>query len=107
MAAAGVGSLLSPAALGLASAVILLVCVVALYLRQRPATNGAAGHKAAAALDSDAAEEGSGPPKRRAKLLYGTQTGTAERFSKQLKGELQAKYGGDTVFEVRQCCGHG
>ena len=40
-------------------------------------------------------------PKRTVTLLFGTQTGTAERFSKQLKTELAQRYGDhETAYEV-------
>ena len=38
--------------------------------------------------------------KEKVTLLFGTQTGTAERFAKQLKTELQQKYGDDTLYNV-------
>ena len=33
-------------------------------------------------------------------LLFGTQTGTAERFCKQLKRELKQKFGEDTRYRI-------
>lgn len=40
-------------------------------------------------------------PKQTVTLLFGTQTGTAERFSKQLKTELAQRYGDqETAYEV-------
>ena len=90
-------SLIPP--LGLASAVLLLLSLIVLFLRHRggetPATKPVSINGAAAAVSS--ADE---PVKPRCVLLYGTQTGTAERFAKQLKSELLLRYGDDTVFEV-------
>ena len=102
MAAEGLGALLSAGPLGIAAAAILLLSLLVLWARHRPALNGGgkAGPKAACAEAADEDSEAAGPPKRRAVLLYGTQTGTAERFSKQLKGELQTRYGDETAFEV-------
>ena len=89
--------------LTLASGVILVLSALVLWLRHRPtAANGT--HIAAEApakkpqQGADVTEE-KAAPKRRSVLLYGTQTGTAERFAKQLKGELQIRYD-DTAFEV-------
>jgi sulfite reductase alpha subunit-like flavoprotein len=36
----------------------------------------------------------------RCTVIYGTQTGTAERFAKSLKSQLESKYGGSTQVEV-------
>lgn len=40
------------------------------------------------------------PSKPVCRLLYGTQTGTAERFAKQLAKELKTKYGDSTIIDV-------
>ncbi|GAX85062.1 hypothetical protein CEUSTIGMA_g12482.t1 [Chlamydomonas eustigma] len=40
------------------------------------------------------------PNKPRIRILYGTQTGTAERFSKQIQKSLKAKYGNSTTIDV-------
>ncbi|GLI60603.1 hypothetical protein VaNZ11_002776 [Volvox africanus] len=41
------------------------------------------------------------PSKPIVRILYGTQTGTAERFSKQLGNELRSRYGDSTTVDVR------
>jgi NADPH-ferrihemoprotein reductase len=38
--------------------------------------------------------------RQRATILYGTQTGTAERFAKSLRAQLDSRYGVSTSFEV-------
>ena len=38
--------------------------------------------------------------KQRCSILFGTQTGTAERFAKSLKSQLESKFGANTAFDV-------
>jgi NADPH-ferrihemoprotein reductase len=38
--------------------------------------------------------------RQRCTILFGTQTGTAERFAKSLKSQLESKYGAHTAFDV-------
>ena len=85
-------------ALGLASAVILLLSLVVLLVRHRGSKQGGP-RKASAFLNGEraAAEEDDRP---KALILFGTQTGTAERFSKQLKSELAVRYGEGNKYEV-------
>ncbi|KAI8472971.1 MAG: NADPH-cytochrome P450 reductase [Monoraphidium minutum] len=79
-----------------AAALAAIVLVVLLKLRG----SGGGGLKA---------PKGSLPPRKSLQLddsvpsirvLYGTQTGTAERFSKSLAAELRRKYGETTAIEV-------
>ena len=81
--------------------VLLVVLVAVLLLRGRG--KGASGTAAAPV-------KGSVPPtdeshildgRPRVTVLYGTQTGTAERFSKQLANELRHKYGASTAVDVK------
>ena len=85
-------------ALGLAAAVILILSVVVLLLRHRNSKPGGA-RKASTVLNGEHAAPQDDRPK--ALILFGTQTGTAERFSKQLKAELAARYGEGNRYEVQ------
>ncbi|KAF6251355.1 NADPH-cytochrome P450 reductase [Scenedesmus sp. NREL 46B-D3] len=78
---------LSPG-IAVASLVLLVFTILLLYLKPKSSIKRA----------STAAEEDLGKPSVR--ILYGTQTGTAERFSKQLGNELRRKYGDGTLVEV-------
>lgn len=85
--------------LGLASIAILGVCLFILYLRNRTPPEPVKIVKVSAA-DKETPPANDGPPKPRCLLLFGTQTGTAERFAKQLKTELTVRYGKDCTFDV-------
>ena len=91
-------SLLPP--LGLASVIILALSLFILYLRQRGSIEPAVVVKVNLEQDAAAPVQDDQVTKQRYLLLYGTQTGTAERFSKQLKAELQVRYGNDCAFDV-------
>ncbi|KAJ9517855.1 hypothetical protein QJQ45_004205 [Haematococcus lacustris] len=87
-------------ALGVASAIALSVSLAFLIYRRTDtsARQGAAvARKLSSAIRQASLEN---PNKPRVRILYGTQTGTAERFSKQLAGELRNKYGESTIVDV-------
>jgi hypothetical protein len=85
-------------ALALASAAVLLLSLLVLLLRHRAGGKGAAAGKAPTAGVTGKA--GSEADKPRVLLLFGTQTGTAERFAKQLKTELATRYGDASAYDV-------
>lgn len=80
--------------LGLASALLIAVSICVVYLRHRQSSVSAVAvgkelqqqHQNGVSLS----EQHNGP---KVTLLYGTQTGTAERFAKQLKNEMVSRYG--------------
>lgn len=85
-------------ALGLASVIILVLSIAVLLYRHRSSKSGA-GRKASIFLNGEqAANKEDDRPK--VLILFGTQTGTAERFSKQLKSELAVRYGEGNRYEV-------
>lgn len=83
-------------ALGLASVVILVLSIVVLVFRHRSSKPGG-GRKTSVVVNGEANIEDT---RQKALILFGTQTGTAERFSKQLKSELAARYGDGNRYEV-------
>jgi NADPH-ferrihemoprotein reductase len=91
------------ALLGIIVAVVLGLVLIAFVFRSKPAVNGSVaskekgasgigGRKANGVANGDATED-----KPAVRVLYGTQTGTAERFSKQLAAELRKRFSGATV----------
>jgi NADPH-ferrihemoprotein reductase len=92
---------MEPQALGLVALAVIAFLFVLLKLK---GSGGAApgGGKAGkgstkTVVDVEADADGAKPVIR---ILYGTQTGTAERFSKALGAELRRKYGDSTLVDV-------
>jgi NADPH-ferrihemoprotein reductase len=85
--------------------VALLVASLATALllnwrRAAPAVASPAKAKAAADAEPAAAPAAPADARDRCTLLFGTQTGTAERFAKSLRSQLDSKYGAHTTFDV-------
>lgn len=96
------GVLADPLLASIAGALLLVVLLIAFAIVRRPSLldylrGGGAGKvsSTAGAVDED---EDAGKPK--VTILFGTQTGTAERFSKQLKSDLLSRYGKGNAISV-------
>ena len=83
--------------LALASVAVLVLSLAILLLRHWRSGKGGTGKPAAKGAAGKASSEANKP---RVLVLFGTQTGTAERFSKQLKAELQTRYGDASTYDV-------
>lgn len=83
-----------PSIIALVSAVVLGASLLVLLTRRAPK----------ARHDSKPQSNGTvhvtTSSKDRCTILFGTQTGTAERFAKSLRSQLESKYGSHTAFEV-------
>lgn len=86
-----------PLPLAGASLLILVVSIFLLFIKQRKSAVSN-GKPASKQIDVVASSEADNRPSVR--ILFGTQTGTAERFSKQLGNELRRKYGDAINVEV-------
>lgn len=90
------GSYLST--LGLASVLLIAASGLVLYLRHRPAPESAI--QVGKALQQNGVSQPETPSGPKVTLLYGTQTGTAERFAKQLKNEMASRYGDSNHYSI-------
>lgn len=90
--------------LSIAAGVITLAISLVLLVWQKvtsKAGSSAAQQKAAEDAKPAQATDGAHPDKQTVWLMFGSQTGTAERFAKQLRSELETRYGEETHFAVK------
>lgn len=88
---------------GLVSVVVVLLSTLLLYFRSKSSLvskDSSAGGKAIQVTATGAAAEDKSDTRPRCTLLYGTQTGTAERFAKDLRMQLTQRYGDSMVFDT-------
>lgn len=96
----GKDSLTPTSLVAIVSAVVLGASLIALLARK--SQQATAGHHDTSAPPPCTNGEVHAPVshKDRCTILFGTQTGTAERFAKSLRSQLESKYGSHTDFEV-------
>ncbi|DBA86516.1 TPA: hypothetical protein ACH3X2_005492 [Trebouxia sp. C0005] len=85
--------------LGLASVVLIVLSAIVFFLRNRKAS-GSSAIAAGKALQQNGVADTSEPAGPKVTLLYGTQTGTAERFAKQLKNEMSSRYSDSNHYAI-------
>ncbi|KAL0025321.1 hypothetical protein WJX79_005032 [Trebouxia sp. C0005] len=85
--------------LGLASVVLIVLSAIVFFLRHRKAS-GSSAIAAGKALQQNGVADTSEPAGPKVTLLYGTQTGTAERFAKQLKNEMSSRYSDSNHYAI-------
>ncbi len=87
--------------LGLASVILLVLSLAVFFYQKRGSTKPSAlAESAASSLKAASGAPQAPADKSKVTFLYGTQTGTAERFAKQLKTDLQQQYEGTHEFAV-------
>ncbi len=91
----GLMDVVQPEMLAVASLAVVLASVLLLFTRHyfSPTVAKAAPAVSGPCPSARGSVDASGTPKKTVLLLYGTQTGTAERFAKQIASEVTARYG--------------
>ena len=85
--------------LGLASFILVALSAIVLYVRNRKPVDPSAV-VVGKALQQNGTPDSLEPSGPKVTLLYGTQTGTAERFAKQLKNEMSSRYGDSNHYAI-------
>jgi NADPH-ferrihemoprotein reductase len=91
---------LLPQTVGMIGAVLLIISLLAALVlnwadKRRKSAGAVNGPAASTPAKADIVDT-----REHCTILFGTQTGTAERFAKSLKSQLESKYGASTVFNV-------
>ncbi len=81
-------------------ATVIFCVAIFLLLFKQPAGKHRSTKTSAAKLDANKLDVPPVATKPKAYLLFGTQTGTAERFCKSLRAQLMQRYGESMEFEV-------
>ena len=92
---------MEPQAAGLLVLVAILIAFIILKLKGSAGGDGKSAAKSGKGSTKTVVDvEAEADSKPVVRILYGTQTGTAERFSKSLGAELRRKYGESTTVDV-------
>lgn len=85
---------------GVITAVVAGLLLIAILLRRGGSESKTGGAQQAASSSRAQTVAATKDAREKAVLLFGTQTGTAERFAKSLRAQLEGKYGGGTAFDA-------